>query len=145
MLSLDREDNPYATSGESEATDLAGSESSGRIGCGTIVALGFVAVIWMLLTFVTVGRAVKFGVNDGIALTFLPFSLGLLVLVVIKRGEILKSHNVLCPKCGTVTQSGQYAAWQFLVTICFFPLGLLSLLAGRVPAKCRQCEHTWES
>jgi hypothetical protein len=107
--------------------------------------LGFVSIVWMLITFIAVGRAVAFGWNDQIAWTFLPLSLGMLLLVVIKRGEILKSRDVPCPRCGAVAKSGQYRAWQFLVAVCFFPLGMLALLAGHAPTTCKSCGTTWQT
>ena len=33
--------------------------------------------------------------------------------------------------------------WAIVVAICFFPLGLLALLAGRSPATCTHCGHTF--
>jgi hypothetical protein len=52
---------------------------------------------------------------------------------------------ISCPKCGRITSQGGYAAWQIIVAICFFPLGLLSLLAGRQPTTCNHCGHTFSS
>ena len=37
---------------------------------------------------------------------------------------------VSCPKCSTNTQQGGYPVWVIIVCICFFPVGLLALLAG---------------
>lgn len=51
---------------------------------------------------------------------------------------------VSCPKCSKETTRGGYAVWQWIVSICFFPAGLLSLLAGRKPTKCQHCGHTWQ-
>jgi len=52
---------------------------------------------------------------------------------------------VSCPKCSTQAQQGGFPAWQILVAICFFPLGLLALLAGRKPTVCHNCGFTWQS
>jgi hypothetical protein len=51
--------------------------------------------------------------------------------------------QVSCPKCNKLTGQGGFAAWQIAVSICFFPLGLLALLAGRKPAVCASCGHTF--
>lgn len=50
-----------------------------------------------------------------------------------------------CPKCGTLATRGGFYAWQLIVSICAFPLGLLSLLAGRKPTTCPKCSHTWQA
>lgn len=51
--------------------------------------------------------------------------------------------EVTCPKCGKMTNRGGFAAWQIIVAICFFPLGLLALLAGRKPTTCSSCGNTF--
>jgi len=53
--------------------------------------------------------------------------------------------NLSCPKCGELTKKGGYKTWQIIVAICFFPLGLLALLADRNPTSCQKCSHTWQS
>jgi len=50
-----------------------------------------------------------------------------------------------CPKCGHNATRGGFAVWQIIVSICFFPIGLLSLLAGRKPTVCRQCSFHWQA
>lgn len=52
---------------------------------------------------------------------------------------------VSCPKCSTNTQQAGYPAWVIIVAICFFPLGLLALLAGKKPTVCSSCGHTFQS
>jgi len=52
---------------------------------------------------------------------------------------------VSCPKCSKQTVQGGFQTWQIIVSICFFPLGLLSLLAGRKPTTCQQCKHVWQA
>lgn len=52
---------------------------------------------------------------------------------------------ISCPKCDKMTGQAGYAAWQIIVAICAFPLGLLSLLAGRKPTTCGNCGHTWQA
>ena len=37
---------------------------------------------------------------------------------------------VTCPKCGSLTSQAGFPAWVIIVAICFFPVGLLALLAG---------------
>jgi len=51
---------------------------------------------------------------------------------------------VTCPKCGKATQQAGFETWQIIVSICFFPLGLLSLLAGRKPTTCGHCSNTFQ-
>jgi len=50
---------------------------------------------------------------------------------------------VSCPKCSEAAARGGFATWQIIVSICFFPIGLLSLLAGRKPSQCHSCGHCW--
>lgn len=52
---------------------------------------------------------------------------------------------VSCPKCSTNTQQGGYPVWVIIVCICFFPVGLLALLAGKKPSTCGSCGHTFQS
>lgn len=51
--------------------------------------------------------------------------------------------QISCPKCNSLTEQGGYASWQWIVSICFFPIGLLSLLAGRQPSSCKNCNYAW--
>ena len=53
--------------------------------------------------------------------------------------------TISCPKCEQLTERGGIPAWQIIVSICFFPVGLLALLAGRKPTVCGKCGHTWQS
>lgn len=50
-----------------------------------------------------------------------------------------------CPKCGNQAERGGFAAWQWVVSICFFPIGLLSLMAGRKPTVCPSCGFSWQN
>lgn len=50
---------------------------------------------------------------------------------------------VSCPKCNNLTQRAGFPAWAIIVSICFFPIGLLALLAGRGPTRCGHCGFTW--
>jgi hypothetical protein len=50
---------------------------------------------------------------------------------------------VSCPKCGDLTARAGFPTWAIVVAICFFPLGLLALLAGREPTVCPNCKYTW--
>ena len=50
-----------------------------------------------------------------------------------------------CPECKKMTQKGGYQTWQIIVAICFFPLGLLALLADKKPTVCNSCGHTWQA
>jgi len=51
---------------------------------------------------------------------------------------------VSCPKCTKPTQKGGYQTWQIVVAICFFPLGLLALLADKKPSVCSSCSFSWQ-
>jgi len=51
--------------------------------------------------------------------------------------------NLSCPNCMTLTKKGGFKAWQIIVAIFFFPLGLLALLADRNPTICRNCGYSW--
>jgi len=53
--------------------------------------------------------------------------------------------TVSCPKCSTPNIQAGFPAWTIIVSICFFPLGLLALLAGRKPTQCRQCGFIWQA
>lgn len=37
---------------------------------------------------------------------------------------------ISCSKCNTMTERAGYPTWAIVVSICFFPVGLLSLLAA---------------
>jgi hypothetical protein len=50
-----------------------------------------------------------------------------------------------CPKCNNYVNRGGFAVWQIVFSILFFPLGLLTLLAGRKPTRCRDCGHIWQA
>ena len=119
-----------------------------RIGCGTMAALAFVACFWMLVTLGAVLRSRVVGwpglFKDEGALTLWLVSLAILSIVLIYRDEIIKPAVTTCPKCGKPARRGQFAVWQFILVVCFFPIGLLSLLAGRQPSECPQCGHSWE-
>lgn len=52
---------------------------------------------------------------------------------------------VSCPKCSTPTPQSGFPVWVIVVAICFFPLGLLALLAGRNPSRCPNCGFTWQA
>lgn len=50
--------------------------------------------------------------------------------------------QVNCPNCGKIINQAGFPAWEIIVAICFFPLGLLALLAGREATTCPHCKHT---
>lgn len=52
---------------------------------------------------------------------------------------------ITCPKCGALTDRAGFPAWAIIVSICFFPLGLLALLTGRKPTTCGKCGTTWQA
>ena len=49
------------------------------------------------------------------------------------------------PKCSALATLGCIPAWQIIVAICFFPIGLLALLGGRKPTECPSCKYTWQA
>ena len=52
---------------------------------------------------------------------------------------------ISCPKCGQSATRGGVPGWQIIVSICFFPVGLLALLGGRDPTVCPKCGHSWQA
>jgi hypothetical protein len=46
---------------------------------------------------------------------------------------------ITCSKCDNVTKRNGFPLWVWIVSIIFFPIGLLSLLAGRKTTQCPQC------
>jgi len=52
---------------------------------------------------------------------------------------------VSCPQCKNITAQAGFPVWVIIVAICFFPLGLLALLAGRQPTRCPHCGFTWQA
>jgi len=123
------------------------TQKSERIGCGTIAALTFVALFWTLVTLAAVLRSRVVGFpglfTDEGALALWAVSLGMLAIVLVYRDEIIKPSTTPCPKCGEATKRGQFAVWQFILVVCFFPIGLLALLAGRQPSVCPRCGRSW--
>jgi hypothetical protein len=51
--------------------------------------------------------------------------------------------TISCPRCSAQAQHGGFPAWQWIVAICFFPIGLLAFLAGRNPSTCSGCGYSW--
>jgi len=123
------------------------TQKSDRVGCGTIVALAFVGLFWMLITLGAFLRSMTVGwpglLRDEGALTLSAISLTLLIIILVYRDEIIKPSTTPCPKCGEPTKRGQFAVWQFILVLCFFPIGLLALLAGRQPSVCPRCGRSW--
>lgn len=52
---------------------------------------------------------------------------------------------VICPRCGQPAKKGGYQAWQIIVAIIFFPIGLLALLADKEPSTCPSCGFVWRA
>jgi len=53
--------------------------------------------------------------------------------------------NTYCPKCNELTHKGEYKAWQIIVAVCFFPIGLIALDADRKISTCKKCGYKWQS
>lgn len=51
---------------------------------------------------------------------------------------------ISCPKCSKPAKKGGYKTWQIIVAICFFPIGLLALLADKETSSCQSCGHMWQ-
>ena len=80
------------------------------------------------------------GGNDGPGLAwFLIVGAGCMVAALL---GLTGRGTLTCKLCGETTPEGAFAAWQFVVSICFFPFGLLSLLFGRKPTACQHCGHS---
>ncbi len=52
---------------------------------------------------------------------------------------------VTCPRCSAPANLGGFPVWTIVVSIIFFPFGLLALLAGRKPTVCPHCGFIWQS
>jgi hypothetical protein len=52
---------------------------------------------------------------------------------------------ISCPKCSTHVVKGGYNTWQIVVAVCFFPLGLLALLADKKPTTCGNCGNIFQA
>ena len=52
---------------------------------------------------------------------------------------------VTCPRCSAPANRGGFPVWTIVVSIIFFPFGLLALLAGRKPTVCPHCGFIWQS
>ena len=46
-----------------------------------------------------------------------------------------------CPKCGAAMEKAKYYPWQIVVSIFFFPIGLMALAAPKKPATCTACQY----
>lgn len=54
------------------------------------------------------------------------------------------ARKIPCPECNEISRRGGFKTWQIIVAICFFPIGLLALLADREPTICTECGNIWE-
>ena len=54
-----------------------------------------------------------------------------------------KGVELSCPKCDALTRRGGRPAWQILVSIFLFPIGLFALLGSRNPTVCEKCGYRW--
>ena len=50
---------------------------------------------------------------------------------------------ITCPRCGEQAVAGGIKAWQIIVAICFFPIGLLALIVKN-PNNCPKCGNIWQ-
>jgi len=57
--------------------------------------------------------------------------------------SVCRRPEISCLKCDALAKRGGRPVWQVIVSVLFFPIGLLSLLAGRKPTVCQKCGHRW--
>lgn len=43
----------------------------------------------------------------------------------------------------TLCRRGGFKAWQIIIAVIFFPIGLLALLADKEPTRYPSCGFTW--
>jgi hypothetical protein len=53
--------------------------------------------------------------------------------------------NTYCPNCERLTKKGGYKIWQIIVSICFFPIGLIALDLDKKITTCHFCNHKWQA
>ena len=63
----------------------------------------------------------------------------------LNKEEESRGESTVVSKCGEMATRGGFKGWQIIVAICFFPIGLLALLADRNPTTCPKCNHTWQT
>ena len=78
------------------------------------------------------------GPQEIIIIALLMFVSGIVLLALLGARQ-----RISCIKCDHLTKRGGFRAIQYVVSVIFFPLGLLSLIAGRNPTVCEKCGHTW--
>jgi hypothetical protein len=85
------------------------------------------------------------GGDDGPGLSwFFFFGIGCAVAAALAFVGSDIAAPVKCVQCGAITPRGRFATWQVLVSIFFFPLGMLSLFLGRKATTCRNCGYSWQ-
>ena len=89
------------------------------------------------------------GILIGIIATAADSILGAFIGVVILDVGIIRyiskkePSRVSCHKCSNLAYRGKFATWQIVLSVVLFPLGLLSLLAGRGTNECPHCGYIW--
>ena len=66
-------------------------------------------------------------------------------IVIISYISKKEPARISCHKCSNLAYRGKYATWQIVLSVVLFPIGLLSLLAGRGTNECRECGYIWNS
>ena len=51
--------------------------------------------------------------------------------------------EITCPDCRATVHRNGFPAWVWIVSIIFFPFGLLALLTGRKPTICYHCRRSF--
>jgi len=69
-------------------------------------------------------------------------------LLKLRQGTIAEDKNKLanmpeffCPKCNISVDKTSFAPWQILLAIFFFPIGLITLLLGKIRKYCSRCGY----
>jgi hypothetical protein len=52
--------------------------------------------------------------------------------------------NVYYRKCNQLTPAGGYKAWQIIVAVCFFPIGLIALDLDKKVTICKHCGYRFQ-
>ncbi len=94
------------------------------------------------LLFVGVSSAIK-GDEERTLMGFGSFGAICLLMLLHELWGRSKGVELSCPKCDALTRRGGRPAWQIIVSVLLFPIGLLALLAARNPTVCEKCGYRW--
>jgi len=104
---------------------------------------GWLLVMLLVSPLLPIGLVAESRGNDEGRLYLISFvAISLLVWLHELWGRS-KGIELSCPKCDTLTRRGGRPAWQIIVSVLLFPIGLLALLAARNPTVCEKCGYRW--